>query len=426
MNASSNFIIKSIHPCKTLTKTHKLLPVLLWPQHGKGLDWLAASQVLWHGLPRAANSWPQMSVSFGFAGHAATPSASQTVLVEAKGVTTSTGDGTSAVSNQNFTTAMQFQVQKIKWEDKKQRVGMRLFPANPPNTHTMYKTHLTSQSPSFFDHARNWSIGHAILQGHMSTSMPDCGSKIARDQASVHLPDCTLAGVSMMRSEEGRLPVVLISSPQMPRRSASTASICSSASGLKIFSATTVMFLPSSSAATFPTTRCTLWSARLKLCTCSSWQKASNRKHCSFLCCHCKDLVVLHHEHFRVASSRLLDGWLLILGADENADVPMENGCNLAISHRSLKRANLRVGKQLDTPSRQLSGSPSARSCAPVAGAAQNNSCTRQAVQPRQKQYHTTEHWKSNFYLSLCGSNISGWRTDAVQTNTDSDTHTHT
>ena len=101
------------------------------------------------------------------AGHVATPSASQTVLVEAKGATTSTGDGTSAISNQNFTTAVQFQVQKIKWEDKKQRVGMKLFPANPPNTHTMHKvrvlpvnvklfkvhlikTHLTSQSPSFF------------------------------------------------------------------------------------------------------------------------------------------------------------------------------------------------------------------------------------------------------------------------------------
>ena len=127
----------------------------------------------------------------------------------------------------------------------------------------------------------------------MSTSMPDCGSKIARDQTSVHLPDFTLAGVSTMRSEAGPLPVVLISSPQMPRRSASTASICSSVLSLKIFSATTVMFLPSSSAATFPTTRCTLWSAMLKLCTCSSWQKASTENTVAFcaataktwLCC---------------------------------------------------------------------------------------------------------------------------------------------
>ena len=42
-----------------------------------------------------------------------------------------------------------------------------------------------------------------------------------------------------------------------------------------------------------------------------------------------------------------------------------------------------------------------------------------------QKQYHTTEHWFSQVYLSFCRSNISDWRTDAVQTHPDSNTHTH-
>ena len=63
-------------------------------------------------------------------------------------------------------------------------------------------------------------------------------------QALFHLPAFTLAGVSTMRSEAGRFWVVLICSPQMPRRSASTASICSSVVSLKIFSAITVMLAP--------------------------------------------------------------------------------------------------------------------------------------------------------------------------------------
>ena len=67
------------------------------------------------------------------AGHVATPSASQTVLVEAKGATTFTGDGTSAFSNQNVTTD-----------------GF-LMP--------------------------QWSIGHAILKTKMSMSIPDNSSK---------------------------------------------------------------------------------------------------------------------------------------------------------------------------------------------------------------------------------------------------------
>ena len=67
------------------------------------------------------------------AGHVAPPSASQTILVEAKGATTSTGDGTSTFSNQNVTT------------------GEFLMP--------------------------QWSIGYAILKPKMSTSIPDNSSK---------------------------------------------------------------------------------------------------------------------------------------------------------------------------------------------------------------------------------------------------------
>ena len=79
--------------------------------------------------------------------HVATPWASQTVLVEAKRTTTATGDGTNAVLNQNVTT------------------------------------------DNFS--CRKWSIGHAILQAQMSTSMPDCGSK----RRTLRAAQCTSEGV---------------------------------------------------------------------------------------------------------------------------------------------------------------------------------------------------------------------------------------
>ena len=67
------------------------------------------------------------------AGHVATASASQTVLVDAKGATTSPSDGTSAISNSNVTT------------------DEFLMP--------------------------QWSIGHVILKSKMSKSIPDNSSK---------------------------------------------------------------------------------------------------------------------------------------------------------------------------------------------------------------------------------------------------------
>ena len=146
----------------------------------------------------------------------------------------------------------------------------------------------------------------------------------SRSQAPLHLPAFTLAGVSTMRSEAGRFLVVLICNPQMPCRSASTASICSSLVNLKIFSATTVMLAPWSSAETFPTNRCTLWSAMLKLCLFQLAERF-NRKRFGIFCCHRDDLGVLHHEHFTISSARLLDGWLVILGANEHTDVPRKN-----------------------------------------------------------------------------------------------------
>ena len=56
---------------------------------------------------------------------------------------------------------------------------------------------------------------------------------------------------------------------------------------------------------------------------------------------------------------------------------------HLAISHQSLKRADLHMDKQFDTPSQQLSGSPSTGSCVPSAGSGHCILCTTQAVQLR-------------------------------------------
>ena len=92
--------------------------------------------------------------------HVATPWASQTVLVEAKRITTATGDGTNAVSNQNVTTD-NFSCQK--WS-----IG-----------HAMLS-------------CKEWSIGHAILQAQMSTSMPDCGCK----RRTLRAAQCTSEAIS--------------------------------------------------------------------------------------------------------------------------------------------------------------------------------------------------------------------------------------
>ena len=185
-----------------------------------------------------------------------------------------------------------------------------------------------------------------------------------------------------MRSEAGRFLVVLICNPQMPCRSASTASICSSLVNLKIFSATAVMLAPWSSAETFPQTDA--------LCDLPCWncafvpggRKLQQKTVWDFLLPPrwpwCAASWTLHHLQCPTS------WWLARHPRRERAHwCTQGKWTHLAISHQSLKRANLRMDLQWGTPSQQHSGSPSAESCAPSAGSGHCILGTEQSVQPR-------------------------------------------
>ena len=91
----------------------------------------------------------------------------------------------------------------------------------------------------------------------------------------------------------------------------------------------------------------------------------------------------------------------------------MEAQTFLVTSHASCKNRNRSSAQETRTVM---------ACCAPLAQTVNHTHINKLT----QKQDHTTEHWRSEIYLSFCGSNITRWRTDAEKkTQTVNHTHKH-